>query len=93
MNLEALSSYSTCIFEAEPGKFDVKNHEPCILVTSLSFHRLSSRLEIADQNRQSFTKTVAKYERASVISRVKSGIFIQTAKFGQRPYLFHNFKY
>ena len=34
---QGLSSNSTSVLEAEPGKLDIKRHEPGILVISLQF--------------------------------------------------------
>ena len=40
LNREALPSYATCIFEAEPGKFDIKRFESGVLFISLSIGSL-----------------------------------------------------
>ena len=34
--MRGLSSYSTCVLEAEPGKLDIKRRKPAILFISLS---------------------------------------------------------
>ena len=35
VKLQGLPSNSSCVFEAEPGKLDLKRHEPAIIFISL----------------------------------------------------------
>ena len=85
LNRSACAVMSTSVLKALPGKLDIKRHSPGILYIKWFYLEAMMKCNFVFQSDMiSWAKA-----KTSMCCRVKSGIFGQTAKFGQRPCLFH----